>query len=333
MLRLTSRRGFTLAEMVLAFLLFSLVGGTILTLVMRQQRFYRGAADVIRVHAQLRQGASVLPLDLRSVSTSDTLVNTSAGTKYNADIYAKADWMVEFRRTFGTSVLCRIRAAARDTIFLVPKTLVSEAAITTWGADPAVGDSLLILDEGKLLGAGDDRWRAYKVKAITTVTGTSGCPFNADSTTRHLLTVADTSRPSYKITLDRALETTFAAPTPVRVFRRVRYEVYEAGDRQWYLGYSDCLDTYTTASKCSVITPVSGPYLPYTGVAKENGLTFAYYDSLGNLLATTAESRRVARIGVVMRTETEHAVSRTGADMGEKYRDTVVLTIGIRNRR
>jgi hypothetical protein len=319
--------------MVVALLLFSLVGGGILTLVMRQQRFYRSTAEIIKVQGQLRQGASVLPLDLRGVSTSDTMVN-GAATKYNADIYGKSDWYIEFRRVFGSSMICAKRSAAPlDTITLYPKSLGSTAALTSWAATPVLGDSILILDDGSMIGTGDDRWQAYEVRAVTPVTGAKGCPYkfvtSTDSTP--LLEMSDTVRASYKIALDRGLSPTVMIGNPVRFFRRVRYEIYQAGDQQWYLGYSDCLKTYATP--CSDATPVSGPYLPYTGISSENGLTLAYYDSLGNVLATTAQSRLISRVDIVMRGATENQVTRTGAGAGEHYRDSLVVSIGIRNRR
>jgi prepilin-type N-terminal cleavage/methylation domain-containing protein len=330
------RRGFTLAELVVALLLFSLIGGGILTLVMRQQRFYRSTAEVIKVQGQLRQGASVLPLDLRTISTSDTLVNTVSGTKYNADLYSKSDWHIEFRRVFGSSLICAKRTAAPlDTITLFPKATDSIAALSSWGIPPIEGDSVLILDERSLVGEGDDRWVAYEVKALTPVTGDKGCPWKplvgTDSTP--LLYVADTVRQSYKLAISPALaaNSKIMVGAPVRFFRRVRYEIYQAGDQQWYLGYSDCLRTREIP--CSDVTPVSGPYLPYTGIASENGLTFAYYDSLGNALATTAQARLISRVDVVMRSQTANTVTRTGAGAGAHYRDSLVLSIGIRNRR
>jgi prepilin-type N-terminal cleavage/methylation domain-containing protein len=339
------RRGFTLAELVVALLLFSLIGGTIMTFVMRQQRFYRSTADIIQLQGQLRQGASLLPLDLRMVSTSDTLVN-SAATRFNADIYSKNDWSIEFRRGFGSSLICARRTTAPlDTLTLYPKATDSTAALSSWGIAPAVGDSVLILDERSLLGQGDDRWVAYEVRALTPVTGIRGCPWKGqiadlDPVTAGnqpdlspLLYPADTVRQSFKLALDRAVPTTVMVGAPVRFFRRVRYEIYQAGDQQWYLGYSDCLRTYGTWNDCSEVTPVSGPYAPYTGATSENGIVLAYYDSLGNPLASTAQARLISRVDLVIRGQTSRNVTRTGAGAGEVYRDSLVLSVGIRNRR
>ena len=328
----TRRSGFTLAELVVALMLFGMIGGAILSVVMRQQRFYRSSADIIRLQGQLRQGTSILPADLRAISTSDTLVN-SAATRFNGDIYGRGDWFLEFRRTFGSSLICAKRPAAPlDTIWLYPKSTGAIAALTSWTNTPQTGDSVLVLDDWTMLGPGDDRWQAYEVLDVTPVTGAKGCPWKGqtagDSTSAMFL--SDTGRTSYKVTLKTPLSKTILVGAPVRFFRRARYELYQAPDTLWYLGYSDCLRTYAT--ECSDVTPVAGPYRPYTGVASENGLVFAYYDSLGNALDATAESRRVARIDVLMRSQIEN-VTRTGAGSGSTYADSTLFSIAVRNRR
>jgi hypothetical protein len=231
-------------------------------------------------------------------------------------------------------MICATRTAVPlDTITLFPKKTGLIDALSNWGTTPAVGDSVLVLDERSLFGEGDDRWVAYEVRAVTPVTGLNGCPWkgkvSGDSTP--LLFDADTVRPSYKVALDRTLGKYVMVGAPVRFFRRVRYEVYQAPDGNWYLGYSDCLRTRDPA--CSEVAPVSGPYMPYTGIAGENGLTFVYYDEAGNILASTAQPRLISRIDVVLRSQTANPVTRTGAGAGGHYRDSLVVSIGIRNRR
>jgi prepilin-type N-terminal cleavage/methylation domain-containing protein len=327
------RRGFTLPELLVALLVFSILSGVILTLVIRQQRFYGDAAEVIKVQSELRQGSAVLPIDLRGISTSDTLVNAVAN-RNSADIYARSDKAIDFRRIYGTSVLCRRRSTAPfDTIMLVPKTLLSGAALTTWGATPAVGDSLLILDEGKLIGAEDDRWRSHEVRQIMPVTGAAGCPFKTVADETPLLAIVDTLNPSFHVIISPPLDAPVLVQSPVRVFRRARYELYQSSDALWYLGYSECSRKNVTLSKCSNLTPVSGPYRPYVNDdLAASGLIFTYYNRFGTLLDATAPSREVARIDVVMRGQTLRAVTRTGSGAGDVYTDTLVLSIGIRNR-
>jgi hypothetical protein len=336
----TPRRGFTLGEMIVALPLFSLVGGAIMSLVVRQQRFYRSTAEVIKLQGQLRQGGALIPLDLRGISTSDTTSNGLAAGKavnYNTDIYARTDWSIEFRRIFGSSAICARRTAAPlDTIRIFPNALAAVPTLTTWAAMPQVGDSLLVLDEGQSMSVvDDDTWQVYEVRGVHAVNGNDGCPWKGKvvGDDSPLLTAADNVRNSYKVVLDRPVSQWVRVGAVVRFFRRVRYEIYQAPDQLWYLGYSDCLNSYGTWNGCSEVTPVSGPYQAYTGIAAQNGIVFAYYDTSGNALASTAASRFVSRVDVVLRSTADQLITRTGSGAGQTYRDTLLLSIGIRNRR
>ena len=336
----TPRRGFTLGEMIVALLLFSLVGGAILSLVMRQQRFYRSTAEVIKLQGQLRQGGALVPLDLRGISTSDTTSNGLTAGKannYNTDIYSRNDWSIEFRRIFGSSAICARRTVAPvDTIRVFPNALDAVRTLTTWAAMPQVGDSVLILDEGQSLSVvDDDTWKVYEVRGVDAVSGAAGGPWKGQvaGDDSPLLTAADNVRNSWKITLDRPISQWVRVGAVVRFFRRVRYEIYQAPDQLWYLGYSDCLNSYGTWNGCSEVTPVSGPYQAYTGVTAENGIAFTYYDTSGNALGSTAASRLVSRIDMVLRSTSDKMITRTGSGAGQTYRDSLLLSIGVRNRR
>jgi len=322
-----SRWGFTLTEMIIALVLFSLVGGSILSLMMRQQRFQRATAEVIKLQGQLRKGASALPLDLRGISTADTTANGIAAAKaanYNTDIYSRSETSIDFRRTFGSSAICAKPAATTITIY--PTALDAVPILTAWAYSPVVGDSILVLDEGRLLSTEDDVWRVYEVRAVASAKGVKGCPWKTAADPSPMLDAADTVRVSYRIGLDQALAANVQIGAPLRFFRRVRYQSYVTGGKR-YLGYSDCLKTYVTASLCGDPMAISGPY------ESSNGIVFSYYDSLGNALVATDPSRRISRVDVTMRGASSNPITRTGAGAGQTYRDSVLLSVGIRNFR
>lgn len=325
----SSRAAFTLAELIVTVTLLGIVIGAIITVLARQQRFYRSAHDLIQIRGQLRQAASVLPYDLRWVSTSDTTVN-AASTKSNADVYSRDDHTFEFRQLVGSSVVCAIKKGPADTVVLMPKILPSAMSIpiTSWVTQPVAGDSVLILDEGVMLSQADDHWRAHAITSLVPQTGSRGCP---TSSVGNLLAPADSMQSSYRIVVSPALSTTIASNAPVRIFRRVKYSLYQASDNNWYLGYSDCLSSYTTASKCSTTTPIAGPFVAYGG--GQSGLTFTYYDSTGAALITTAPSSSIARVNVTLRAVTRNVVDLTGqTKSATTAQDSVVMTIGVRNR-
>jgi prepilin-type N-terminal cleavage/methylation domain-containing protein len=331
------RRGFTLSELLIAVVLFSLIGGAILSVLTRQQRFYRSTADVIKVQTQLRQAGTILPLDLRGISTGDTSANGIAGARavnYNVDLYSRSDNAIDFRRVFGSSMLCAKPAVGATTLTIFPTALDSVLVLTTWSHRPVVGDSLVVLDEGKLMATTDDVWRVHEVTGVAIVKGINGCPWKTAGDPAPLLYAADTARHSYRVAISPGINGfNVSSGAIVRFFRRSRYEIYRAANNQWYLGYADCLSTYATATKCSALTPVGGPYDAYTGVASQNGLTFTYFDTSGNALSAMDPARLISRIDVTMRAASVDAVTRTGAGAGSVHRDSVLLSIGIRNRR
>src|SRR5438128_11008450 len=139
----TRRAGFTLVELIITMVLMSLVGGAIVQLLLRQQRFYNSTTDLIQTRQQIRQAAAMLPSDLRGISS------------IGGDIYAMSDSALEFRSVFGSSVVC-VNTGRR--LSTVPRVLATRATMTNWARPPAVGDSLLVYNDGPNLAGADDAW-------------------------------------------------------------------------------------------------------------------------------------------------------------------------------
>src|SRR5512147_1514698 len=117
------RRGMTLIEIMISLVLLGIVSGVIMRVIMRQQRFYQGVNQIMTQRGQLRQATSVLPIDLRSLS--------SAG----ADILVASDSSIEFLMTVGTGIVCDTVAGTMGTqVALPPDTLDDPkfADLTTW---------------------------------------------------------------------------------------------------------------------------------------------------------------------------------------------------------
>ena len=87
----TPRRGLTLIELMISIVMLGLMGGLIIGFLLKQERFYAGASEILLTRTQVRQAAVMMPSDLRGIS--------SAG----GDIYAMTDTSIEFRSTFGSS--------------------------------------------------------------------------------------------------------------------------------------------------------------------------------------------------------------------------------------
>lgn len=300
------RAGFTLSELIVAMVLFGIVMGAATQVIIRQQRFYRGAGELLDLRNHLRQGITVLATDLRTVYPGD------------GDVYAWSRSSIGFRSVTASTIVCLFPTTT--TVVIPPRILVQNNTLTAWMSAPVVGDSVMVYDEGLEVGNNDDVWRRYQITAVATVNGTNAClPATG-------YTVASDIRPSTRFTLSAPLSPTIVTGAPIRIFRRVDYGIYQAADSLWYLGSSDCLPGRTPV--CSSLQPVSGPYRPLSGPTM-SGLVFSYFDAAGaELDPATASVTDVARIDITVRGETTAPYSSSD----EFQTDSATFTIGLRNR-
>lgn len=298
--RRESRAGVTLAELMVVLVILGLVGAVILRVIVRQQRFYASAAEITSTRGDLRDVATILPTDLRGIS--------SAG----GDIYAMSDSSIDFRLPVGTSVACQL-GVGLTSIVVPPSTLASRSAVTTWRGTPQAGDSLMIYDDGATTATTDDSWKRYK---ISLAPAAAACP----TTTGFTGTAAEAAA-GVNLPLSLALPGTSPQGSPIVFFRRAHYGLFLTSSGKTMLGYFDC-----PAGVCGSPTPIAGPFLPYA--ATGSGLQFSYYDSTGTVTAVTTN---VARIDVVARAETAAPVALVGSSRSY-VRDSLAFTVALRNR-
>jgi len=259
-----ARRGASLVELVVVIVLLAAIGSAVMGVVIHQERFYRAQADAIDARATVRDAASILQSELRSLTPSD------------GDLYAIAPSTVEFRTTLAQSAVCTI-SPSRRAITIPPEHLASGAPLTWIGTQPEAGDTLLVLASDSTL---VNRWDRHVLASAPSRAGT--CPLSSGLTS----TAADAAA-ALTLTLSPALDSSIEPGTIVRIVRRARYELYRASDSRWYLGYLDCLAS--RAAPCNVVQPVSGPFAP-------SGIRLEYRDASG---APTANPRLVARIDLL----------------------------------
>src|SRR2546425_10359579 len=145
------RAGFTLIELVIALVLMSLVGGAIVQLLLRQQRFYNSTNDLIQTRQQIRQAAAMLPSDLRGISS------------ISGDIYFMTDSALEFRSVFGSSVVCANIGGQLSTALRV---FARGSNMTTWIRPPLVGESIAVYNDGLNPAVADDDWLRDRISAM-----------------------------------------------------------------------------------------------------------------------------------------------------------------------
>lgn len=313
------RRGFTLPELIVTMVIMSAVLGALITVLSRQQRFYRSANDIMDARTQVRQATDLLPSDLRSLSSSDTRNGT--------DFYTATDKVIDFRTITGSSVICK--NPSTTVIILPPVNLAAGTALSTWQTTPQAGDSVFIYDDSTAASSNnDDHWALYSVTGVATVNSSSS---SACGMSTGYVSAADTAahKQSYKVTLGAALTSTISLGAPIRIFHRRRYELYQpSASSGWYLG------TYECRASCGTLSPVSGPFAAYSSTASASGLRFTYLDSLGNELTptTTAIRSQVARILLSARADTRGLVNIPGKPVAQ-LRDSLSMDIALRNRK
>jgi prepilin-type N-terminal cleavage/methylation domain-containing protein len=264
--RTHTRAGFTLTELLIVVVLVGLIGSMLTTLLMRQQSFHRAVASVADARARMRDVATIVPTDMRSIST------------VGGDVLALSDTSLQFRAFIGASVLCGYVAGSPTIIELPPKVLADSSVLTAWINPPGPGDIAFLYNDGTLSGNQDDSWTPIAVADTTSATNAAWCPStNAIAYT----TAADNGARRYRLTLASAPnQAQIKMGAPIRFAREVRYSGYQAADGSWYVGYQVCTysGTMTTAGACGTRDVLAGPIQPVTADPNPSGLWFKYYN-------------------------------------------------------
>lgn len=193
---MSTRRGFTLIELVMALGITGIILAAALSVAVQQQRFYTNAADVAGArgtltHMELALAAELLPL------------NASAGDL----LYAGTDSM---------------RARLFQGVYSVCDKSTSPVTLTvkrlTKGGSPTAGDSALVYSQGPTSDFQDDAWEATSVTAVSNV----NCP---DGTAGVRLTV---------LGLSIADVNEIPAGAPLRVYSNTTYW-FKSRSEGWFL--------------------------------------------------------------------------------------------------
>lgn len=298
------RDGFTLVELIVTLVLVGIVGAALTAALVKQQRFYGHASEVVTVRGHMREAASILPIELRNISSV-------AG-----DISALSDSAIEFRSTYGSSLVCE---AAGTTVTLPPIALWSGNVLTAFLGEPDVGDTVFAYDSA----APDTTpWVAHEIVTVRSAVTTSCVPPNP------FVSGADDGAPRIQVVIRPALGSGSPPGSPMRFTRRVRYKLYQASaDRLWYLGH----DEYRSGA-WSGVQPISGPYRPYARSAPAtSGLYLRYFTSGGDAVTGMEEASRIARVEVTVNGRSARAVS-DGARARATFYDSLHTAVAIRNR-
>lgn len=299
-----NRRGLSLAELVVVIALAGLVGGTILGTITRQQRFYRGASELLYVREGVRDAMEVLSANVRETSVADT-------------VRAAADSAIEFFATVGGSVVCQIMGNDVG----LPATHSSGNSLSAFRAEPDTGDlALFHVDSAGT----NERWERRRISGFVQQSLASSCPPTSRLSRQSDL---DAGLKGFVATLTEPLSNDVRPGAVVRFIRRERYSLYRASDGDWYLGYRRCNAIGTSA--CGTVQPVSGPYRAYSRDPRATGLFFEYFDAAGQPLDVASAPLGLARVDVTARSESGHLLPSDGP-FARRIADSAIVSVAIR---
>ena len=299
------RRGLSLAELLVVIALAGLVGGTIVAAITRQQRFYRGASELLYAREGVRDAMEVLGTDVRALAVADT-------------VRLAADSAIEFFTTIGSSVVCQITGHDVG----LPAAHPFGNSLTTFLTEPDTGDLALFHVDSS---GANERWDRRRVSGFTPQSLASSCPPASRLVQQSDL---DVGAKGFVVTLATPLGGDVKPGAVVRFIRRARYSLYRASGRDWYLGYRRC--NAIGASVCSGVQPVSGPYRAYNRDPRATGLLFEYFDATGQALDVAAGPLALARVDITARSESEHPIM-AGAPFARPISDSATVSVAIRN--
>ncbi|HEY4671508.1 MAG TPA: type II secretion system protein [Gemmatimonadaceae bacterium] len=300
----TKVRAFTLLELAVVLAILGVAGAAMGMLLIRQQRFYRGASELLYAREGVRDALEVLAGDLRGIAVDDT-------------VRLLADSAIEIYSSVGSSVACQVI----DKEVGLPRAVPSGNTLSAFVAEPDTGDLALFY---RATGDGSS-WEPHRIGAFSARVLAAVCPASSGfSSPEDIASGAQ----GFQVTLDAPLSADIRPGAPVRFIRRGRYSLYRASDGSSYLGYRRC--NAQGASSCGAVQPLSGPYRAYSANPAATGLLLEYFDDDGHRLTAASSSLSLARVDVTARSESNQRLSIEGHTF--KPADSATVSIAIRNR-
>lgn len=294
------KAGVTLIELAVVLGLVGVVGGAIGVTLLRQQRFYRGAGELLSARGTVRDALEVLSTDIRGMSVADTVT-------------LMADSAFEFFASIGSATVCQ--ATTGPEVGLAGSSGSRGNALTSLLVQPDTGDIGVFFH---ITTDGAGRWERSRIAGFASRALSSSCA----AATAFAVGAADKG---FTASLGATLTLPIREGMPVRFIRRGRYSLYRASDGEWYLGYRRCNAVGPPA--CGAVQPLSGPYRAYDRDRDRSGLLFEYFDAEGGRVDGSAPMS-LALVRITARAGN----SQAGGGVEWTAGDSATVAISIRNR-
>jgi prepilin-type N-terminal cleavage/methylation domain-containing protein len=296
------RRGYSLVELLISMAMLGIIGSALAQIMMGQQRFYQRTVEQMAVRRELRTSINLLPAELRGLaSAGGDLVDFNATS-------------VTFRSTLGVSLVC---AKSSTTSIDLPPLSSSKTITTAWYTAPSAGDTVFALRNDSS-GVKGEFWSAHRITSVTTAT--SYCPASP-----FIDAVNDAAKARYRLVVSPVLPDSVVVSSPLRFTRTGKYALTQQPSGRYYLTRAE----YVNGAWATAV-PVSGPYMAPANSG--GGMTLAFYDSTGVLVASAANATKVARVDLTLRAQGLSSSGNFGT-RSTAVIDSVSLRIALRNRR
>jgi type II secretory pathway pseudopilin PulG len=289
-------------ELLISMAMLGIFGSALAQIMMGQQRFYQRTVEQMAVRRELRTSVNLLPAELRGLaSAGGDLVDFNATS-------------VTFRSTLGVSLVC---AKSSTTSIDIPPLNSSKTITSAWYSAPDVGDTLFALRNDSS-GVKGEYWTAHRITGVASSTGY--CPASP-----YIDAVNDAAKLRYRLAVTPVLPDSVVVSAPLRFTRTGKYALTQQPSGRYYLTRADYLN-----GAWSTAVPVSGPYMAPSNSG--GGMTLAFYDSTGVVVASPANATKVARVDLTLRAQGLSS-SGTFGSATTTVIDSVSLRIALRNRR
>jgi prepilin-type N-terminal cleavage/methylation domain-containing protein len=317
---MTTRRGFTLVELLIGLILLMAVGAVSYQLLVNTQRVSRSQSQHIGMQDNGRSGALIIANELRELGYDQITATSLAAITLklpnalavgtNSDLRAIGPDSITYRAPRGLGYTCNLTATGATTADVVvwnPAVALNDPR--RWQAYRSITstDSLMLFIENNTQTSGDDFWLTVGLTANQSAQncpdGTAGIRFRIQIPVAVGITAAD-------VVANAPLG------NPVRAFELMQLRSYTSNGKVWLGMRSRPLTAGTT------IEPVLGPL---SGTAQ--GLTFTYRDA-NNAATTVADNVRSVQIALQPMSD---EMVRTTGKYAQMELDTVTTRVSLRN--
>jgi prepilin-type N-terminal cleavage/methylation domain-containing protein len=305
---MTSRRGFTLVELMIALILVLMVGGVTYNLLINNQRVSRAQTSQVSLQDNVRAGALIVGNELREIGYDEITVASAgaasqvpglfAGT--NSDLIAMGPDSIRYRAMRVLGFTCSVDPVLGD--------IVVRNSSLQKQRDPVLTDRLMLYVENNPNTSNDDVWLHATIIGL----GNPNCPDGTAGT-------------RFRVAFDAAAAATVLDPAhtkvggPVRIYEVMLMRSYATGGQTW-------LGMRSISDPASVIRPVLGP-LSGTAVA-DSGLALVYRD-VNNI--PTAVANNVRSIDVTLKGITDAPVRTKNASYATVDSLSLSTRVALRN--